>query len=63
VPIFSALLYAFFWEEGFLYVVSFMEILGYSITLAVLALLPTAYILRRNLVKVMARELSESQLS
>ncbi|MFA4662939.1 hypothetical protein QDY65_04255 [Pyrococcus kukulkanii] len=62
VPIFSILFYAFFWEEGVIYFVSFMEILGYSLTITVLTLLPLAYLMRRNLQKIRIKELLESQL-
>lgn len=63
VPVFSGILFIFFWFEGVIYFISLLEVVGYSLIIAAVALAPTAYLLKRNLLKIRVRELSESKLT
>lgn len=63
VPVFSVILFIFFWFEGLIYFISLLEVVGYSLIIAAVALAPTAYLLKRNLLKIRVRELSESKLT
>jgi hypothetical protein len=62
-PIFSVLLFIFFWIEGVLYFISVSEIVGYSLLIAAIALAPPAYLLKKNLLRIRVQELSESKLN
>jgi hypothetical protein len=63
IPIFSVLLFIFFWTEGVLYFISISEIFGYSLLIAAVIPVSTVYPLRKNLLRIRAQELSESNPS
>ncbi|WP_297506994.1 hypothetical protein [Thermococcus sp.] len=65
VPVIGALLYFFSWYTGVLLLLWFPipTTLGFSLLVSVISMAPTVYMMRKNLLKIRARELSESKLT
>jgi len=64
VPVIGAFLYVFFWYLGVLPLLWFPipTILGFSLIVSVLSMAPTMYLIRKSLLRMRARELSEPNL-
>ena len=64
IPVISAFLYILFWYTGAIMLLWFPipTVLGFSLIVSALAMAPTVYMMRKNLLKIRAKELSESKL-
>ena len=64
IPVISAFLYILFWYTGAIMLLWFPipTVLGFSLIASAVAMAPLVYMMRKNLLKIRARELSESKL-
>ncbi len=64
IPVISAFLYILFWYTGAIMLLWFPipTVLGFSLITSAMAMAPLVYMMRKNLLKIRAKELSESKL-
>ncbi len=64
VPVISAFLYIFFWYTGVLLFLVFpiSTVVGFSLLISFISMAPAVYTMRKNLLKIRSKELSESKL-